>query len=238
MGSDGKRVGSKLSNALLSPRFLRHRDVTLLAEDVFNDDLPSLTPEERNRLTKKTNSYGTINSSSLFSSPVLGGATSKLSKVVPRKMSLSSLMSGVQLEKVRDGQTKERKMSLSSLKSAFQLEKVRDGQTKERKMSLSSLKSAFQLEKVRDRQTAVNEPEKNKTFRSMMLSEPIPTIQFQNASSSESIADDSDSVVEESYMYLQCNNESGSDSYADDAEENQTISVIPYMMLLMLYFFL
>jgi len=107
MSSEGKRFGYKLSNALLSPRLLRHRDVTLLAEDVFGDDIITLSPEERERLAEKTNSCGTMHSSRLFSSPVLNRATSKLNKMMPRKVSLSSLMSGGQLERLRKKQNEQ-----------------------------------------------------------------------------------------------------------------------------------
>ena len=157
MDSEKKRFGYKLSNALLSPRLLRHRDVTLLAEDVFGDDMVSLTPAERERLTEKTNSCGTMNSSRLFSSPVLDRATSQLSKMVPRKVSLSALMSGVQLEKLRNKQKRQNE---------------------------------------EDNATPPNKTEPS--YRNQIVSEPVPTIEFHGASSSESVSDGSDSVITES----------------------------------------
>ena len=99
MESGKKRVGYKLSNALLSPRLLRHRDVTLLAEDVIGDDFALLSMEERKQLTTKTNSCGTINNNNSLP-PAFGRTARKLSKIVPRKVSLSSLMSGSQLNRL------------------------------------------------------------------------------------------------------------------------------------------
>ena len=94
-----RKSGYKLSNALLSPRLLRNHGAALLHEDVFSDDIQLPSTDQA---PARTHSCSSMNRNSRFSSPSLGRAAARFSKMIPRKISLSSLLTAGQSEKLKE----------------------------------------------------------------------------------------------------------------------------------------
>ena len=113
MKSGKEKFGNKLNNALLSPRFLRHRNVTSLVDDVFGSDSDPSFCENR-KSTCRANSYSEIDKK--FSSPSLARAAARIGKRMPRQGSLTSFLSAINLDK-KNEQDRELYASTSSLKS-------------------------------------------------------------------------------------------------------------------------
>lgn len=93
MKSGKQKFGYKFSNALLSPRLLRHNNFNLLSEDASSG-------ENSRKSVVRTNSSSAVDRK--FGSPSLDRAAARLGKMMPRRDSFSTFLAGLKLDKKED----------------------------------------------------------------------------------------------------------------------------------------